>query len=451
MLPKSKAIYTCSKCGAQFPRWLGCCSECGAWGTLAAEIVATKPKTVASASAASVLNLENVSGAHETRLVTGLAEFDRVVGGGLVSDSITLLGGEPGIGKSTLVLQIAAALAAPAHHVLYISGEESAHQVKARLERLRLDSQTISFCGATDVEIIIATLRQEKPPLAIIDSIQTLSLTGISSEPGSISQTKACTAKLVEAAKEIGLPLIIIGHVNKDGQVAGPRTLEHLVDAVLYLEGDQYHNFRILRAVKNRFGSTNEIGLFDMRPTGLISVQDPTSIFLGRQPANVPGSAVSCVIKGSRAILIEVQALVSQTSFGYPQRRSEGFNANRLQLLLAVLDKRCGFKFDKQDVHLNIIGGLNIDDPGVDLAVCLALASAARNLPMPEKLVAIGEVGLAGEIRPVAQLDKRLLEAKKFGWRQAIVPTGTDLDDYTPLKITPVSDLAATFQKFLIK
>ena len=451
MLNKTKTIYTCSKCGAQSPKWLGCCAECGAWGTLESEIVLAKAVKTIEVASGQVLGLENISLENQTRQMTGLAEFDRVVGGGIVQDSVILLGGEPGIGKSTLVLQIAALLAQPEKRVLYISGEESAQQVKARLERLKLDPQKINFCGETDTEIICATIAQHKPRLAIIDSIQTLTLTGINSEAGGISQTKACTARLVELAKEIKIPIIIIGHVNKDGQMAGPRTLEHLVDAVLYLEGDQYHAFRILRAVKNRFGSTNEIGLFDMCPEGLVSVTDPTAIFLGRPGERIPGMAIASIIEGSRALLVEVQALVSWTNFGYPQRKSEGFNANRLQLLLAVLNKRCGFKFDKQDVHLNIVGGLNVDDPGVDLAVCLALASASNNIVLPEKLVAIGEVGLGGEIRTVAQMEKRLKEAEKFGWREAVVPIGAVKNFKTQIHLQESADIKAVLNQFLGK
>jgi len=451
MLSKTKTIYTCSKCGAQSPKWLGCCAECGAWGTLAAEIVLAKPAKSVETSAGQVTGLENVDVADQQRQMTGLTEFDRVVGGGIVQDSVILLGGEPGIGKSTLVLQLAALLATSSQRVLYISGEESAQQVKSRLERLKLNPQTINFCGETDLDIISATIRQQRPRLAIIDSIQTLTLQGINSEAGGVSQTKACTARLVELAKEIKTPIIIIGHVNKDGQMAGPRTLEHLVDTVLYLEGDQYHAFRILRAVKNRFGSTNEIGLFDMRPEGMISVADPTAIFLGQPGGAIAGTAIASIIEGSRALLIEVQALVSWTNFGYPQRRSEGFNANRLQLLLAVLNKRCGFKFDKQDVHLNIVGGLNIDDPGVDLAVCLALASAANNVALPEKIVAIGEVGLGGEIRAVAQLDKRLKEAEKFGWREALIPLGAAKNVSSKLQLRELADVKAALAAVLGK
>ncbi len=421
MVQKPKTIYTCSKCDAQFPRWLGQCSQCGAWGTLAEETEKVfNRKNTNNVAAGKVLDFQDVRGQEFPRIKTGLEEIDRVLGGGIVSGSVILLGGEPGIGKSTLVLQLAAKLANQS--VLYISGEESAEQIKMRLDRLKIPPTNLKFLGETDIEVICATIEKIKPSIAIVDSIQTVWFSNLPSEAGSINQIKACTAKLMEIAKRNSVPTIIIGHVTKEGFVAGPKTLEHLVDTVLYLEGDQFHNFRLLRAVKNRFGATNEVGVFDMREGGLIEIKNPSEIFLASRDKDLSGVVVGAIMEGTRAFLVEAQALVAQTHFGYPQRRSLGFDNNRLQLMTAILSRRCGIPLGNYDVHINIAGGIEVEEPAVDLPVCLAIISAFKNKPFDFKTAACGEVGLGAEVRPINNLDKRIREAEHLGFSKIVIP-----------------------------
>jgi len=420
-----KTIYICSKCDSQFPKWQGRCTECGEWGTLAQQQVQKNKKAVGETS--SVLagepeTLAKINIKQEERLKSAVFEFDRVLGGGIVSGSLLLLGGDPGIGKSTLILQIAGKLAEAGNQVLYISGEESSAQVKIRFSRLGLKTENLKFLGETDVDTIIATINKHKPQLVIIDSIQTAHSSEIESEAGSVGQVRAVTAKLAEVAKAGKMPIIVIGHVTKKGNVAGPRTLEHLVDVVLYLEGDRYHAFRVLRAVKNRFGSTSEVGVFDMQQGGLKEVSNPSEIFLAERKVTNPGSVVTAVVEGSRAFLVEIQALVSRTNFGYPQRRVAGFDYNRLQLLIAVLIKKAGLFLSNQDIHINVAGGFKISEPAVDLAVCMAIASALKGKPIPKELAVFGEVGLGGEIRAVGQAEKRLEEIRKMGFKEVLMP-----------------------------
>ncbi len=416
-------LYVCSKCDAQFSKWQGRCQECGAWGTLTEQVVNKKSanwrKETPTLSPATVINFSDVRGQEAPRLKTNINEFDRALGNGIVLGSLTLLGGDPGIGKSTLLLQVADSLING--KVLYISGEESAEQIKLRLDRLKLKATNLQFLPETNIEIITATIAGLKPILAIIDSIQTMSSSAVSSEAGSVSQTKAGTAKLMEAAKQNNIPILIIGHVTKEGKVAGPKTLEHLVDAVLYLEGDKHHGFRILRSVKNRFGSTDEVGIFDMQEGGLVEVKNPSEAFLKNRIKQAPGSVVTCVMEGARPILVEVQALVSRTSFGYPQRRAVGFDVNRLQQLIAVLIKRCGLQLQTFDIHFNVVGGLQIKEPAADLAVATAIVSALKNKSLPNVAV-FGEVGLAGEVRPVTKTEQRTKEAQKMGFQKVIAP-----------------------------
>lgn len=423
----SDTIYSCSHCGAQSSKWSGRCLECGKWGTLTSE-QGTKPNAQSSKEiarkAATPSPLSDIKWQQEPRLVTGISEFDSVLGGGIVNGSLILLGGDPGIGKSTLALQVmqsAATAKNSAGSPLYISGEESGQQIKLRADRLGIDTQAVSFLGLTEVETITATVAKHKPSLVIIDSIQTIYSSQAETEPGSVTQVRACTVKLLEAAKTTGVPIILIGHVTKDGLVAGPKTLEHLVDTVLYLEGDRFHAFRILRTVKNRFGATNEVGLFSMEEKGLLPVQNPSALFVSSS-ASLPGSVITCVFEGSRPFLIEIQALVTKSSYASPQRRASGYDANRLQLLLAVLNERTDYDFSGLDVHVNVVGGLKIHDPATDLAVCLALISARSNKPAPERTIALGEVGLAGEVRPVRQCSERLKEASKLGYTHAFIP-----------------------------
>lgn len=433
-----QTIYECGKCGAQFPKWLGRCSGCGAWGSLVQSDLPGVPKSQYSVKArpASVLDFSAVNVETVKRYITGLAEFDRVLGGGIVPGSLVLLGGDPGIGKSTLLLQIIAQLSSQTINAspglvrlgrnecrminLYVSAEESAEQVKLRFDRLGLKSGDLKFLSETDIDIICATIEKVRPGVTVIDSIQTVYTPEADSELGSMTQVRVSTVKLMETAKKNNLPIFIVGHVTKEGTVAGPKTLEHLVDTVLYLEGDRYHDFRILRAVKNRFGSVSEVGIFEMAVQGLVEVKNPSEKFLSHRSQNLPGSLVTCIIEGSRPFLVEVQALVSKTSFGYPQRKSSGFDLNRLQLLIAVLEKRLNYNFANQDAFINVSGGLKIKEPACDLAICLALISALKNQPVKPRTVALGEVALTGEVRPPAQLDRRLKEAKNLGYENVI-------------------------------
>ena len=448
-MASNKTIYVCSQCGAKYLKWQGRCSQCGAWGSIQKkEIRISKRKKEFTAPAGEVVSLNKIKNKSSQRLETKIKEFDRVVGKGIALGSVILLGGEPGIGKSTLILQIAEKIASSQGKVLYISGEESAEQVADRLKRLKLKSKNIEFSGETEIETILSTIKKEQPKLVIIDSIQTIYFEDLPSEPGTTNQIKVCTNKLIELAKKENIAIIIIGHITKSGKVAGPKTLEHLVDVVLYLEGDKYHNFRILRSTKNRFGPTNEVGVFDMQANGLVEVKNPSEIFLAERKEKIPGSVVTAVLEGSRVFLIEIQSLLSWTNFGYPQRRSSGINLNRLQVLLAVLTKHAGLKLSRRDVHLNVVGGLYIKEPASDLAVCLAVASAYFNKPVEREMVVIGEVGLTGEIRPVSQIEKRIREAEKFGFKFALVPKSEIQDNYK-IKIIQVENLNKVIDEFV--
>jgi DNA repair protein RadA/Sms len=383
-----------------------------------------------------VLNFNEVIGNDFARIKTGIGELDQVLGGGIVPGSLILLGGEPGIGKSTLVAQIATSVRSVRGRasnsesrpspdpdvILYVSGEESAEQIKMRLDRLALKTASLQFLGETNIDTIYATIEKIKPTLTIIDSIQTMATPELPSEAGSVNQVRACTIKLLGVAKKNNIPIFIIGHVTKEGQVAGPKTLEHLVDTVLYLEGDRFHAYRLLRTVKNRFGGTDEVGIFEMQSGGLREVKNPSAIFLEERDENIAGSAVTCVVEGSRPLLVEIQSLVSRTYFGYPQRRSAGFDLNRLQLLLAVLGKRAGMNLSAHDVHLNVAGGYKIQEPACDLAVILAVASAFKNKPLPRDTIIFGEVGLGSEVRATSQIEKRINEAEKMGFHEVLAP-----------------------------
>ncbi|HQB50918.1 MAG TPA: DNA repair protein RadA [bacterium] len=423
-----KTIFSCSKCGAQFPKWAGRCSECGAWGTLAEEAAPTadsrvtqKTELIAKAKPAQLISWQDLETGPVKRYSTKLSEIDRVLGGGIVPGSLVLLSGEPGCGKSTIVAQIAKALEIELA-ILYISGEESGQQVKLRLDRLDYQPQKMSFASETNADSIIATAIKNKPQLLIIDSIQTIYSDQIPSEPGSINQIKACTIKLLEMAKEHEISVIIIGHLTKDGNVAGPKTLEHLVDTVLYLEQETRHNYTILRSSKNRFGSTNEVGLLEMTSTGFRQIEKTASLFI--QPAEkVNGSALSCLMEGTRPFLLEVQALVSKTLFGYPQRKAIGFDNNRLQMLTTVITKHSKINLANQDVIISVAGGLKINETALDLAICAAIASSYKDQPLPAKSLFLGEIGLSGEIRPVSKLENRIKEAAKLGLKNIFLPT----------------------------
>jgi DNA repair protein RadA/Sms len=471
MLQKIQTIYICSKCDAQFPKWSGRCLECGSWGTIEVQSQKLKVKSLgAEIPIGEVKEFDKIKGKDVARIKTGIGELDRVLGGGIVPGSLVLLGGEPGIGKSTLVLQIAEKVTQINLRIftnedansaqgknskfeirnssLYISGEESAEQIKMRIDRLNIESKNLQFLGETDIETICATIDKKKPCLAIIDSIQTMYFSDLPSEPGSVNQVRACTVKLLEVAKRNNLPIFITGHVTKEGAVAGPKTLEHLVDTVLYLEGDQHHFFRLLRSVKNRFGSTNEVGVFEMGEKGLAEVKNPSEAFLQERGQREAGSVITAVMEGSRAFLVEVQALVNRSYFGYPQRKTSGFDYNRLALLIAVLTQRCKLPLGNQDVHLNLAGGIRINEPAIDLAVCLAVISAFKNRPIDPKLVAFGEVGLGGEVRSVAQTEKRLAEAEKLGFNKIIMPEIKLTNSFSRLQINRIRYLTEAMRLF---
>jgi len=449
-MPKFKKIYVCSKCDAQFPKWFGQCPECGAWGTLKECEITKNEKLETPSEVGEVLEFEKIKTEDFPRIKTEIKELDRVLGGGIVLGSLILLGGEPGIGKSTLVLQIAEKIlnskSKIQNSVLYVSGEESAEQVKMRINRLGISAKNLKFLGETNIEKICATIEKEKPTLAIIDSIQTVFSSQIPSEAGSVTQVKASTSKLLELAKKQKISILITAHVTKEGIIAGPKTLEHLVDTVCYLEGDPYHQFRLLRSVKNRFGSTNEIGVFEMKENGLVEVLNPSEAFLSQREEKSPGSVVSAILAGGRSFLVEVQALVSKTSFGYPQRRAIGLDLNRVQLLIAVLSRRVNLPLNNYDIHLNIVGGIKVEEPAVDLAVCLAIVSAYKNKVIESDSVVFGEVGLAGEIRMVSQEEKRIKEAEKLGFRKIIKPVSKLKVKSQKLKIIEVKNLKEAFK-----
>lgn len=427
----SATIFICSNCDTQAPKWAGRCLECGAWGTLSQGIADEKKKSSPSTAPAGAVSFSAIDEAEVPRIPTGIDEFDQVLGGGIVPGSLILLGGDPGIGKSTVQLQIACALSRRAskdHPVIYASGEESAQQVKMRFERLKnkeTNSDALLFIGETNCEKVCSALRAHRPLLAIIDSIQTIVSSDVPSEAGSVTQVRACTVKLLEVAKKDNIPIIITGHVTKEGGVAGPKTLEHLVDTVLYLEGDASQYFRLLKTVKNRFGSTNEIGVFEMTGAGLIEVKNPSELFLSSEQEHAAGTATTAVVEGSRAFLVPIQALTSKTYFGYPQRKSIGIDANRLGLLVAVLSKRLGVNLGDQDIHVNVVGGLKITEPAADLAVCASILSSYKNKPLEKGVVVFGEVGLTGEVRTVSHTEKRLKEAEKLGFTTAYIPKQT--------------------------
>lgn len=443
---KNNTIFTCSHCGAQFQKWIGRCLECGQWGTIEkAQITGDNDSKKESTeyAPAKTIRLKEVEGKNTIRIKTKTEELDRVLGGGVVPGSLILLGGEPGIGKSTLALQIATLLSP----TLYFSGEESVEQIKLRADRLKITGAGLEIGNATGVENIIATIKTKKPKLAIIDSIQTARSNEADGESGSITQVKASTVKFMEAAKATGTTIILVGQVTKEGAVAGPKTLEHLVDVVMYLEGDKYHQYRILRAAKNRFGSTDEIGVFSMTENGLEEVKNPSAAFLAGRGEPVPGTAITCLMEGSRPILVEIQALVTKTNFGFPQRRASGFDLNRLQVLIGVLSKRAKLPLESYDVFLNVVGGVNAEEPAADLAVILALASALKEKTLPADLAAFGEVGLGGEVRPVSQQKRRLEEIKKMGLKFAVTPIMNE--KISDIKIAPIKNVQEVVEKIV--
>lgn len=427
-MAKTRTVFFCTACGNETPKWVGRCPGCGAWNTLEEHI--EKPAAPGRAKAAAVglsrkpQSISNVDTDTEIRFSTGMGELDRVLGGGAVAGSLVLVGGAPGIGKSTLLLQICNSLC-QGRSVLYVSGEESERQLKLRAVRLGVAPEQLYILSETRLSDVLEAVEEIKPDILIVDSIQTLYNENNESSPGSISQVKDCTMSMMQLSKAQGITVFVVGHINKDGNIAGPKVLEHMVDCVLYFEGDQNSSYRLLRAVKNRFGSTNEIGVFEMLDKGLVEVPNPSQMLLAGRPEGASGTCVACVMEGTRPVLAEVQALVTKTTFNVPRRAADGFDFNRAVLLMAVAEKRAGMKLNLFDAYINVIGGLRLDEPGADLPVVLAVASSYRDQPIADDLVAIGEVGLTGEIRSVSHMNQRLGEIARLGFKKCIIPKNT--------------------------
>lgn len=424
-MAKVSSHYVCQSCGAVHSKWQGQCDGCGAWNTLVEESRASLPKAVSAGGKGKALELTSLASAEKPvpRMLTGISEFDRVLGGGLVEGSACLIGGDPGIGKSTLLLKAAANMAAGGRNVYYITGEESAAQIQLRARRLGVETAPVQLACANALKRILGTIDTPEPPdFVIIDSIQTMFSENLDAAPGTVAQVRACAHELIRAAKTRGFALILVGHVTKDGQIAGPRVVEHMVDAVLYFEGERSAQYRILRGVKNRFGATDEIGVFHMGESGLEEVPNPSSLFLTQREKAVSGACVFAGMEGTRPVLMEIQALVSPSGMSTPRRATVGFDSQRLSMILAVLESRADLRFADKEVYLNVAGGLRINEPAADLAAALALISALLDSPLPEGLVAFGEIGLTGEIRPVSRSDMRLKESAKLGFAQAILP-----------------------------
>lgn len=448
-MARARTVYRCAQCGADTAKWAGRCPACGEWNTLVEEIAAPKRGVARKRDGGRSTRLDAVESLATPRWNTGIAELDFVLGGGLVPGSMVLVGGEPGIGKSTLLLQAAAELHRQGHETLYVSGEESLQQVKLRSERLEQDAGNVSLLGETSLEQIIAVAEHDRPKVLIVDSIQTVATDAMEGAPGSVGQVRECAARLMRFAKNESIAVLVVGHVTKDGGIAGPKTLEHVVDTVLYFEGEGSVDHRVLRATKNRFGSVDEIAVFRMTECGLMPVGNPSALFLSERQAAPTGSAVTALMEGSRPLLVEVQGLAAKAGFGTPQRVSTGFDGRRLALLLAVLDKRAGISFAQTDVFVNVVGGLRLVEPAGDLAVAAALSSSFYDRPLPGDAVFIGEIGLGGEIRGVNRLDRRLAEAEQLGFATAFVAERT-VPGSRPrgsLRVEGVADVASLFRR----
>jgi len=424
----AKIIYCCQTCGYQTPKWMGRCPDCGTWDSIVEERLAVRSLGGAHRSPAGPLSIpvaiDSIELEAENRLMTDIHEFDRVLGGGLVPGTLVLIGGDPGIGKSTLMLQALYGLANQGHKVLYVSGEESIQQIRLRSRRLNTAASELMVVSEVEIDAILRMVQDAPPKVLVIDSIQTMYSPELASAPGSVSQVRESTVRLMLMAKKTGIPTLLVGHVTKDGAIAGPKLLEHMVDTVLYFEGDRNHIFRILRAVKNRFGSTNEIGVFEMKDQGLDEVANPSAVFLSERPANAPGSAVTASMEGTRPILVELQALASSTSFGTPRRTILGLDANRVALLAAVMEKQLGMHLMGYDIFMNVAGGVRVIEPAVDMAIVSAIASSFLDKPVADGTVVLGEVGLTGEVRAIGQVDSRVAEIKKMGFKRCLVPDG---------------------------
>ena len=421
-MPKTRTFYVCQQCGAQSPRWLGKCPDCGAWNSFVETMESPPSSSVSSTGLRNApVPLTEITMDGFARLQLPMGEFSRVLGGGIVPGSLVLIGGDPGIGKSTLLLQVSSLVADGGGPVLYVSGEESAQQIKLRADRLSLANQQLYVLAETNLHEIMGHIERLAPRLVVIDSIQTVYLEELGSAAGSVGQLRECTVQLMRLAKGTNIPIFLVGHVTKEGAIAGPRVLEHIVDTVLYLEGERFQSYRLLRGTKNRFGSTNEVGVFEMRGEGMVEVDNPSQMFLAERSA-APGSAIVVTLEGTRPLLVEIQALCATTSFGLPRRTANGIDFNRLLILTAVLTKRVGLGLGNQDVFVNVVGGLKIEEPAADLGVALAIASSFRDVPVAPDLAVIGEVGLLGELRSVSQVEKRLNEALKLGFKRCLLP-----------------------------
>ena len=448
---KAKTLFYCTECGNESPKWAGRCSVCGAWNSIVEQPeekkAAGKGRLLANVRTVKAESITDLSSGEEIRFSTGMGELDRVLGGGAVKGSLVLVGGAPGIGKSTLMLQICKKLGQQ-FRVLYVSGEESVHQLKLRAKRLQVESENLYVLSETNLGDVLECVNEEQPEVLIVDSIQTLYNEELNSPAGSVGQVKDCTMKLMQLAKEGNITVFVIGHVNKDGFIAGPKVLEHMVDCVLYFEGEQHMAYRILRAAKNRFGATNEIGVFEMLDCGLREVENPSEMLLSGRPEDAPGSCVTCVMEGARPVLAEVQALVAPTNANYPRRTCNGLDSNRASMLLAVLEKRGRLRMSQCDAFFNIIGGLTLDEPAADLATLVAIASSYLDKPVPAKLAAIGEVGLSGEVRSVSHVPQRLSEVHRLGFDKCIVPAqqGDMLRAPDGLQLIPVKNIGQVLQ-----
>ena len=456
-MAKSKTIFVCNECGYESSKWLGKCPACGSWNTFFEQkIVESKNSTLKASAEGRKTNIPQKLNSYEAketiRTSTGFGELDRVLGGGLVKGSLILLGGEPGIGKSTLILQLCDKVQGEGK-VLYVSGEESAEQIKLRADRLNIKNDDILFLGETDIDVVNQNIIDLNPKLVIIDSIQTMYSEEISAAAGSVSQVREITTQIMKVCKSRNITTIIIGHVTKDGNIAGPRVLEHMVDTVLYLEGERYFSYRILRGVKNRFGSTNEIGMFEMKGEGLCEITNPSDVLISDNEDNPPGACVVSCMEGTRSMLVELQALTTQSVFGFPKRTANGIDYNRLALLIAVLEKRAGLMLGNQDVYLNVVGGLKINEPSIDLGIIMVTASCFKNVPIDKNTVIMGEVGLTGEVRRINFIEKRLKEAEKMGFKKCIIPESNKkgLKEQFKLDIIGVKDVNEAMRKLGLK
>ncbi|WP_373600629.1 DNA repair protein RadA [Paraclostridium bifermentans] len=447
-MAKIKTKYVCQECGYENSKWLGKCPECNKWNTFVEEIEEKKSKInkevfVIDKSSSRPLNINSIETIKEQRFSTCINELDRVLGGGVVKGSLVLVGGDPGIGKSTLLIQVSSNVANSGKKVLYISGEESASQIKMRAQRLGIQSDNLYIFAENNLSIIEAHLESVNPDLIIVDSIQTVFSPEITSAPGTVSQIKEGTSRFMKISKKMGISTFVVGHVTKEGALAGPKVLEHMVDTVLYFEGERFNTYRLVRAVKNRFGSTNELGVFEMREVGLVELENPSKILIAEKPKDVAGSVIISTVEGTRPMLLELQALVSPTSFGIPKRTATGVDYNRVSLLMAVLEKRVGMQIQNQDVYINVVGGIKINEPSIDLGIVMAIASSFRNIPIDGNVAITGEVGLTGEIRAVSFIEKRIAECKKLGFKKIVIPKSNyeAVKDAKDIDICPVDSV----------